>query len=551
MIFSVGGGVLTVFVITRSFGLCIVPIALLYFWFMTRFLSAAREIQRYQSISKSPLLSHVSECIEGLYVIRSLGTQSITHIHKSHETSLNVYLRVSMTVALGSAWFSLRIQLLGSLFILVISLILFIGSSSSNSSSDGSSGSSSSSGSGSAFTISSNMIALALSYTLSVSDDFMDFVLICSWCEQAMISPERILQYIHLIAEGTEANLKLFRAEKDHDEAYEGGHPPLPPPAGTGIAVGTEDENELEENEDDVTVALLGSHTPTPHRNTATPPTPTRSFSQNSWPSHGIIEFHNVYFKYQPMSQEMILSNLSFHTTAHEKIGIVGRTGAGKSSLTMSLFRIAELSSGMIVIDGEDISHLSLHTLRNAITIIPQAPVLFRGSLKSYLDPFQEYSEEHIWRILRKTHVADLIQQMMDPTPSPSSCLGPSLGPSADPSPAAVAVSEPYSISDYLQFELAENGENFSIGQRQLLVLSRALLKEVKILIMDEATASMDRETDQRIQQILREEFRGATVLTIAHRIETIIDCDRILVLSAGTAHPFPHSLTPPHSSSP
>lgn len=520
MIFSVGGGVITVFVITQYFGLSVLPIAYLYYWYMIRFLSAAREIRRYQSISKSPLLSNVSECIEGLYVIRSLGIQSIEYIHATHESYLDTYLRVSMTVALGSAWFSLRIQLLGSFFILIISLVLFLGYSSNT------------------LSISSSMIALALSYTLSISDDFMSFVMICSWCEQSMISPERILQYVHIQSEGGEENQRLFSAEGDEDPE---------PPSSLFLEeprVVDETEMEMDFSATQVTVRLLESNTsPTPHAPTWSsvfipcfghssltttsqhplsvdaPHSRGLTLPRNSWPTEGVIEYRNVYFKYQPASQETILSNLTFHTTRHEKIGIVGRTGAGKSSLTMSLFRIAELSSGTIFIDGVDIREVTLHTLRNAITIIPQAPVLFRGSLRNYLDPFHEYSEEHIWKILQKTHVADLIQQMVAAPQSPSLASSPS----------------EISISRYLEFELAENGENFSIGQRQLLVLSRALLKDVRILIMDEATASMDMETDQSIQQILREEFRTATVLTIAHRIETIIDCDRILVLSAGT----------------
>jgi ABC-type multidrug transport system fused ATPase/permease subunit len=558
MIFSVGGGVLTVFVITQYFGLCLLPIAYLYFWYMTRFLSAAREIQRYQSISKSPLLSNVSESIEGLSVIRSLGIRSIEYIHATHESFLDSYLRVSMTVALGSAWFSLRIQLLGSFFVLIISLVLFVSyySSSSSSSVEGQDelllGGPHDVGSSTSVSISSNMIALALSYTLSISDDFMSFVMICSWCEQSMISPERILQYIHIPPEGGEQNQRLFRADAEEEEGLNSHH------GQSSLSLFLKESLAAEEVELDsaaaseATVRLLEPNTPTTPQtqpqvwsslfssssSLATPATAPHSHGltlpHNSWPTEGVIEFCNVYFKYQPTSQETILSDLTFRTTRHEKIGIVGRTGAGKSSLTMSLFRIAELSSGKILIDGVDISHVTLHTLRNAITIIPQAPVLFRGSLRSYLDPFREYSEEHLWRILKKTHVADLIQQMMTPpSPSPATTSAPAPAPPLR------------SIAQYLEFELAENGENFSIGQRQLLVLSRALLKDVRILIMDEATASMDRETDHRIQQILREEFHAATVLTIAHRIETIIDCDRILVLSAGMPPPPPAPSSP------
>jgi ABC-type multidrug transport system fused ATPase/permease subunit len=519
MVFSVGGSVLTVFVITRYLGLVLIPIGYFYFRYMFLSLSAAREIQRYQRISKSPILSHLSECMEGLYVIRSFGSQSIAHITSCHEIALNTYLRVSSAVAFGTAWFSLRIQLLGSFFILAISVTLFLGYQRGY--------------------ISPNLIALALSYTLSISDEFMSFVMIWSWCEQLMISPERILQYVHIEPEGDERNKTLFRDDCDHEGEWEGegGDRDESKERGdTSMFTSEQSHKSYDAREDEASESLIPllSQKTTLITSPSLPP-----HRPGQWPTKGVIEFHHVYFKYQPTSRDYVLKDLHFTTRPHEKIGIVGRTGAGKSSLTMSLFRIAELSSGQIRLDGRDISQVELLTLRHAITIIPQAPVLFKGTLRNYLDPFEEYSigedrdgDETLWKILQKTHVAEIIQQMtMKAMARPTERKEDGDGTLPPPSSAAVTLP---SISECLGFELAENGENFSIGQRQLLVLSRALLRDVRVLIMDEATASMDQQTDQNIQQILREEFKESTVLTIAHRIETILDCDRILVLSNG-----------------
>jgi ABC-type multidrug transport system fused ATPase/permease subunit len=477
MVFSLGGSIITVLVITRSLGLVLLPIAWAYYWYLTHFLAGIREIQRFESISKSPLLSDLSECMEGLSVIRSYGPNSMAHIISNHETSLNTFLQVASATNFATSWFTLRTQLLGSFFIFSITLILFVGYRHDF--------------------VSVEMIALALSYTLSIGDDFMSFVIDWSWCERTMISSERILQYINIQGEGEESNRRLFQDDCPFDEQERQSH-------------------QLHSKDS----SLLSANLTTP-LNVSPPLTPLFVDGLAQWPTDGIIEFKHVDYKHQPKSKEYVLTDVTFRTSRHEKIGIVGRSGAGKSSLAMSLFRIAELSHGTIQIDGVDISTLTLSTLRNAINIIPQSPILFKGSLRSYLDPFQEYSDEKIWIILEKTRVSELLQQM---TSSSSS------------SKVTTAMTiTPQEISTYLNFEIAENGENLSLGERQLFVLSRALLRDTRLLIIDEATASMDRQTDQQIQQIMRKEFQSATVLTIAHRIETIIDCDRVLVLSAGT----------------
>ncbi|KAI8975515.1 multi drug resistance-associated protein MRP [Mycotypha africana] len=222
------------------------------------------------------------------------------------------------------------------------------------------------------------------------------------------------------------------------------------------------------------------------------------------WPEKGLIEFRDYATRYRP-GLDLALRDMSFTVKPKEKIGIVGRTGAGKSSLSLSLFRIVEAAKGSIYIDGVDIASLRLFDLRSRLTIIPQDPVLFAGTVRENLDPFGAHDDSELWQALQHSHLQDHISKM----------------------------------DGKLNAVVLEGGENFSVGQRQLICLARALLRRTTILILDEATAAIDVETDAIIQDTIRKQFAHCTILTIAHRINTVLDSDRILVLDKGRISEF------------
>ena len=306
--------------------------------------------------------------------------------------------------------------------------------------------------------LSPSFAGLAISYSLLITAILNQMTREFAELETQVVSVERVDEYCNLEQEGTPGTLDQSRDTFKSDSVY------------TSSST-TDDES---------------------------------SQHEDHWVKDGKIEFIDYSVKYRS-DLPLVLKNISFKIKPREKIGIVGRTGSGKSTILMSLFRMIEAESGRIELDGKDVSKVPLRSLRRQIGIIPQDSILFAGTIRSNLDPFGMSSDKEIWRVLKKVCLDEFVK----------------------------------GLDLKLEYILAENADNLSAGQRQLMCLARALLKQCKILILDEATAAVDYETDLIIQKTLREEFKDVTVLTIAHRINTILDYDRVLVLNAGEVQEF------------
>ncbi|TMW67960.1 hypothetical protein Poli38472_007632 [Pythium oligandrum] len=415
-LFSVGASAITAAVVIQWKGLLLIPVVYLYYQIGAFYNQPARELQRLLQTARASPLNHLSESLDGAPVLRAFGSDQVTRfVAKNFERVDNAH-KIWYAKLCVSQWFSLRIQLLGSLLVLVVtsSLVLLHNE------------------------LSPAVIGIAFSYALKVSQNLESIVQSLTRIETIMVSPERLQEYIEI---PQEASHRI---------------PSMDPPK-------------------------------TAH-----------------WPNEGSIEFDQVSFRYKE-GDRLVLQNMSLKIEGGEKIGIVGRTGAGKSSLTMALFRINELASGSVSIDGVNVSTIGLKTLREKLSIIPQNPVLFKGTLRSYLDPFGEFSDDELWSCIRKVGLGDRISNE----------------------------------EKKLECPVEENGENFSVGERQMLCMARALSRHSRIVIFDEATAAIDHETDQKLQRVIREAFEQSTVLTIAHRLDTILDADRILVLEGGRVVEF------------
>ncbi|RDD40705.1 Multidrug resistance-associated protein 5 [Trichoplax sp. H2] len=225
----------------------------------------------------------------------------------------------------------------------------------------------------------------------------------------------------------------------------------------------------------------------------------TDVITDDNWIKNGEVEFREVKMRYRP-HLPTVLDGIQFKINAGERIGIVGRTGSGKTSIGACLFRLVEIYSGSILIDGHNISHIDLYSLRRNMSMIPQDPFIFEGTIRTNLDPLNHYNDRELWRVLEKVQLKEKISQMRNT----------------------------------LHASVEAGGNNFSMGERQLLCMARAILKESKIVLLDEATAFMDTKTDGIIQATLQSELRKSTVLIIAHRLNTIQSCDKVLVLDSG-----------------
>uniref|UniRef100_A0A674EM84 Multidrug resistance-associated protein 4 n=1 Tax=Salmo trutta TaxID=8032 RepID=A0A674EM84_SALTR len=355
----------------------VVPLLIIFLFLRRYFLQTSRDVKRLESTTRSPVFSHLSSSLQGLWTIRAFRAEE--RFQNTFDAHQDLH---------SESWF------------------LFL----------------------------AGAVGLVLSYAVTLLGNFQWTIRQSAEMENMMTSVERVVEYTELESEAPWETQKR------------------PPP---------------------------------------------------EWPSQGLITFDRVSFSYSS-DGPVVLKDMKAMFRPKEKVGIVGRTGAGKSSLVSALFRLAE-PEGRIYIDGVLTSEIGLHDLRQKMSIIPQDPVLFTGTMRKNLDPFSQHTDEDLWNALQEVQLKSVVEE----------------------------------LPNKMETVLAESGSNFSVGQRQLVCLARAVLRKNRILIIDEATANVDPRTDELIQKTIRDKFRECTVLTIAHRLNTIIDSDRILVLGAGMIQEF------------
>ena len=435
-------------------------VAIIYLKVLNYFRDVSRETKRLDSISRSPVYAHFSESLGGLATIRAYYQSE--RFMKDFFAKVDTNTKAYVSIKAADRWLSLRLELLGS--IVAGLAAVFASNVAVTSAASGLT-------TGSSF---ASLAGLSLTYAISVTGLMNWTVRSFANLEVAMNASERVLYYSEEIPQEAPSTSELL---EDRVRSNPSDPSPSDPSA--------------------FAIVAAGGSAPRP---------------SSSWPANGAITLNNLYMRYREETP-IVLKGLNVNILAGEKVGIVGRTGSGKSSILMSLMRLVEpeLSGELkdyqppILIDGIDCLCIGLKDLRSKIGIVPQNPVMFEGTLRSNLDPFDEFSDDDIWDALEGCGMLSTVKE----------------------------------IGVGLMAEVTEYGENWSQGQRQLLCLGRALLRKCKILLLDEATSSLDFETDQEIQKTIRTAFAGNTVLTIAHRINTILDSDKILVMDDGRAAEF------------
>ncbi|XP_068447107.1 ATP-binding cassette sub-family C member 4-like [Clinocottus analis] len=383
----------------------IVPLLVVFLYLRRFYLRTSRDVKRLESTTRSPVFSHLSSSLQGLWTIRALSAEQ--RLKKAFDAHQDLHSEAWFLFLMISRWFALYLDGLCAVLIAMSTFGCILLRDE----------------------LKAGEVGLVLTYVVTLVGNFQWTVRQSAEVENMMTSVERVVEYTELESEAPWETQKR------------------PPP---------------------------------------------------DWPNKGQVTFDRVNFSYSA-DGPVVLKDISATFQPNEKVGIVGRTGAGKSSLVSALFRLAE-PQGKIYIDGVLTSEIGLHDLRQKMSIIPQDPVLFTGSMRKNLDPFSQHSDEDLWRALEGVQLKSAVEE----------------------------------LPGKLETVLAESGSNFSVGQRQLVCLARAILRKNRILVIDEATANVDPRTDELIQKTIRDKFSECTVLTIAHRLNTIVDSDRILVLDSG-----------------
>ncbi|CAN8074321.1 unnamed protein product [Agarophyton chilense] len=434
---------------TPLFILVMIPIAAICLYVQEFYRKTSVDLRRLEALARSPLYSHFSETLDGVVTIRAFDDVPRATMINSQYTDSLVQTTYASTYA--NRWLSVRLEGLGTILIFSATLLAVLTPPDK---------------------VSASMVGLVLSYTMQILG-------VMTWSVRQFTETESQLSAVERVAEYSE--------------------PPFAQEEKGGLEQFMKDQSRKSQNiRRSESTGLISKETASSLTESLTP-------HRSRWPRKGKIEFKDVEMKYRE-DLNPALRNVSFTVEPGEHIGIVGRTGAGKSSAIQSLFRLYELNDGQIIIDDMNISTMRLFDLRSSLGIIPQEPVCFSGTIRSNLDMFGDHSDREVQKAFDACGLQDTMKSKVN-----------------------------------LDFEVAENGSNFSVGQRQLLCLGRALLKDSQVLVLDEATSSVSNATDEKIQKTLRDEMGHCTILTVAHRLHTVMRNDKIIVMDRGRVAEIGH----------
>jgi ATP-binding cassette subfamily C (CFTR/MRP) protein 12 len=447
----------------------LLPLLCLFVFITDLFRRVARELKRLDNLSRAPLVSHATATASGLSTIRAFGEGA--RFARENDRLVDFSSRSYWQLYALNRWVAIRVDVITTLMVAVTALFAVFQRDS----------------------ISPGLAGLSIAYALSMAGILQYSMRLATETEQAFVSVERLtyfstkLPYEHDCAPGA-----TLVSAAEAEAALAGSAP-----AAAAVAA----------------VAAVAPRAAAPLSSSALAELCDASWLPSSfnpvlvargWPASGRVEFKSVDVRYRE-GLPLVLRGVSFVAQAGHTVGIVGRTGSGKTTLSLALFRVLELAAGGISVDGVDAARVNLHQLRRRLSIIPQDPQLWRGSMRYNLDLFGESADADLMDALERVGLAGFVR--------------------AQPK--------------QLDAEIQEGGSNLSAGQRQLVCLARALLRGSRIVLLDEATSSLDAASDALVQRTLREHMRGCTILVVAHRLETIADCDRVLVMDGGVVAEF------------